>query len=162
MNEEYTLFSTETSELKNVCNNMNPTINYDEFNSYYIKIEQIMVKSYESEDNDIEDLCHMLLELTNLIKKMWTNKNTCMMFIELMELKLKLKKLIDTKYREGYDFFYADMINKGVKKSKINHNEEKPRNYINVHKCDDQYNYFLTNIWKLSVKNTEEVYKSIK
>ncbi len=154
--------SKTSNKLKNICDSVSNNITEKEFDNLYIKINGCIYESYNSDDEDIEDLGDIVIILNEFIKKMWTNKNNLIKFIELIGLKLKAKKLNHSKLREGYDFYYSEQIKNGEKKSLIKYVEEKPRNYFNVYECEYQYKNFLNNVWEPSVKETEELYYSLR
>lgn len=151
------LFSPETIELKNIIHTITPFITSNEFTNECHKIKKIICRSYKSKNNDIEDLSDLIVGINLLIEKLWTNKENCLKFSELVNIRKIIKKLAHSKYREGHDYIFLEKILEGTVNPKCIQINEKSRNYYRVNECELQYTELINSIWIPTNKKIENL-----
>lgn len=151
------LFSENTKKINLISQSIDLLITTDEFDTKCKSIGELVVSSYESAYEDIEDLGDIIVCVDNLIKKLWIDKENFFKFIKLSSLRIQIKKLAHKKFREGYDYIYKDMIKSGHKKHKIKYLDEVPRKFANVEECETQYHELVKFVWEPSVLDMKEI-----
>lgn len=144
------LFSNETKQMQTIYFEIEPSITTEEYENYKNKIDKLIIDSYESIDNDVEDQSDIICAINKIIDKMWICSDTFEKFYDLILLRKKAKKMANKKFREGHDYYYVDLI-KINKIQPIIKYDETPRYYWNVEECVQQYDALIKYVWKPSV-----------
>jgi hypothetical protein len=141
------LFSEETLQLHLIREEITDEISSEKFDEFLIEIDECVMNSYKSDNEDIEDLDDIFTIMDNIIYKLWTSKENYEKFYNIIFSRKKAKKLIHKKLREAHDFLFKNEIENGTVEKKIIYHDEVPRNIFNIHECVNQYSSFLEHNW---------------
>lgn len=140
------LFAKETEDLQLILSLVRDDIGENDFNETCDDICKIIEKCYKNNSTDVEDLGDILSLIDKKIEELFTSKENILKFFQLCEIRKKIKKLANKKFREGHDWIYKKEIADNLKKPKIKY-DEVPRDYMLVEECEFQYAQLLKYYW---------------
>lgn len=141
------LFAKETEELHLILSLVKDDIDEEEFNKTCDNIIEVIENCYKNDSTDIEDLGDILSLIDKKINELFTSKDNILNFFQLCEIRKKIKKLANKKFREGHDWIYQKKIADNLVKPKIKYDDEVPRDYMSVKECEFQYTQLLKYYW---------------
>jgi len=150
------LFSEETKQLHLIRLQINDEVSIEEFNELIKEIDEGVMNSYKSDNDDIEDLGDMFGIIDDIMYKLWTSQENFAKYYDIIFSRKKAKKLAHKKLREAHDFLYKDEIANGIVEKKITYSDEVPRDIFNVHECVYQYSAFLEYTWYPSLEKIKK------
>ena len=150
------LFSEETKQLHLIRLEINDQVSTEKFNELIKEIDEGVMNSYKSDDDDIEDLGDMFNIIDDILYKLWTSRENYEKYYDIIFSRKKAKKLAHKKLRESHDFLYKDEIANGTIDKKITYPDETPRDIFNVHECVYQYSAFLEYNWCPSLEKIKK------
>lgn len=142
------LFSNQTKKLYLTIQGLDHITLHDQYNEIIKEIDSIITESFDSNDEDIEDLGDIITILNETINRLWTNKENIKKYYDFILLRKKAKKLSNKKYRQGYNHLFG----------KSNYPNEYSREYWNVEDCEQQYRDLILYIWKPSSIEIKKIY----
>lgn len=151
------LFAKETEELQLILSFVKEDVEEEEFNEICNNIIDVIEKCYKNDSTDIEDLCDILSLIDEKIFFLFTSKNNILNFFQLCEIRKKIKKFANKKFREGHDWIYQKEIIDNLVKPKIKYDDEVLRDYMLVEECEFQYTQLLKYYWFPGLKKLKSL-----
>ncbi len=110
---------------------------------------------FESDGNDIADLSRIVEMINEKILDNLKDHNLSMdekiqQHQYLMKKRMFTRKLLKSKARSGYDFYYQDQPSKRFE-------GEQSYWFHNVELCKEHYNYFIKEVWNPSIQNIQNI-----
>ena len=120
----------------------------DQYNEIKKEIKEIITGSFDSDDEDIEDLGDIITVLNEAINRLWTSKENIKKYYDFLLLRKKAKKLSNKKFRQGCNHLFG----------KSKYPNEISRVYWNVEECEQQYRELVLYIWQPSTVEIKKIY----
>jgi len=141
------LFAKETEELQLILSLVKCDIEEGDFNETCDDLCEIIENCYKNNSTDVEDLGDILSLIDKKIEELFTSKENILKFEKLCEIRKKIKKFANKKFREGHDWIYKKEITNNLREPKIKYDNEVPRDYMLVEECEFQYTQLLKYHW---------------
>lgn len=138
----------------------NGEIEKNRFEENLKEFEEISTDSYNTNDEDIEDLGDILMLCNQVMFHILTNKTNLDKYYNIILTRKSIKKLINKKFREVHDFVYSNQIN-NKKIDRKTKPDETPREIWNCYECEYQYASISRYIWQPSTDKLKQVTESI-